>query len=133
MQLQVGVKVYLRSPAGKYLLLERSATKYPEVQDRWDIVGGRIEIGTPLLTNLAREVLEETKMTITSEPKLIAAQDILRIADRHVVRLTYVADTAEVTPTLDEEHDNFGWFTLAELNSLEGFDQYAKAILPLLK
>ncbi len=133
MQLQVGVKVYLRSPAGKYLLLERSASKYPEVKDRWDIVGGRIEIGTPLLTNLAREVLEETKLTITSEPKLIAAQDILRIADRHVVRLTYVAEITETTPTLDEEHDNFGWFTLDELNSLEGFDQYAKAILPLLK
>ena len=133
MQLQVGVKVYLRSPAGKYLLLERSATKYPEVKDRWDIVGGRIEIGTPLLANLAREVLEETKLTITTEPKLIAAQDILRVADRHVLRLTYVAEIAEVTPTLDEEHDNFGWFTLAELNSLEGFDQYAKAILPLLK
>lgn len=133
MQLQVGVKVYLHSPVGKYLLLERSATKYPEVKDRWDIVGGRIEIGTPLLTNLAREVFEETKMTITSEPKLIAAQDILRIADRHVVRLTYVAETAEFSPTLDEEHDNFGWFTLDQLNSLEGFDQYAKAILPLLK
>lgn len=133
MQLQVGVKVYLRSPVGKYLLLERSATKYPEVKDRWDIVGGRIEIGTPLLANLAREVLEETKLTITTEPKLIAAQDILRIADRHVVRLTYVAEITETAPVLDEEHDNFGWFTLEELNSLEGFDQYAKAILPLLK
>jgi len=40
--LQVGVKVLLKNKAGQYLLLRRALEKYPEIQGRWDIVGGRI-------------------------------------------------------------------------------------------
>lgn len=132
MDLQVGVKVYLRNAEGKFLLLQRSLAKYPEVPNRWDIIGGRIDIGTPLLTNLARELLEETGMKISSSPRLIAAQDILRIPGRHVVRLTYIAETNDTTPTLSDEHDDFGWFTVAEIHSLDGFDMYAKEVLSLV-
>ena len=38
-ELQVGVKVLLKNPEGKYLFLHRSAEKYPETQ-KWDIPGG---------------------------------------------------------------------------------------------
>ncbi len=132
MDLQVGVKVYLRNAEGKFLLLQRSLTKYPEVPNRWDIIGGRIDIGTPLLTNLDRELLEETGMKMSTAPKLIAAQDILRIPGRHVVRLTYIAQTNDARPTLSDEHDDFGWFTVAEMQIMDGFDIYAKEILPLV-
>ncbi len=132
MDLQVGVKVYLRNAEGKFLLLQRSLTKYPEVPNRWDIIGGRIDIGTPLLTNLDRELLEETGMKMSNVPKLIAAQDILRISGRHVVRLTYIAETNDAKPTLSDEHDNFGWFTVAEMKTMDGFDMYAKEVLPLV-
>lgn len=132
MELQVGVKVYLRNADGKFLLLQRSLTKYPEVPNRWDIVGGRIDIGTPLLANLEREVWEETGMKMIGEPKLIAAQDILRIPGRHVVRLTYIADTHDTQPTLSDEHDDFGWFTVAEMQGMDDFDTYAKEVLRLV-
>lgn len=130
--LQVGVKVFLKNPEGKYLLLQRSLTKYPEVSNRWDIIGGRIEPGTPLLENLEREVLEETGLKMTSSPQLIAAQDILRIADKHVVRLTYSATTTG-DPTFSDEHDAFGWYSIAEMQVLPGFDSYAKEVLGLIK
>ncbi len=133
MELLVGVKVYLRNAEGKFLLLQRSMTKYPEVKDRWDIIGGRINPGTPLLENLDRELMEETGMKLASEPKLIAAQDILRSPGKHVVRLTYMAETHESIPRLSDEHDAFGWFTLAEIQQLEGFDMYAKEALPLIR
>ncbi len=61
MNLQVGVKALLKNSAGKYLLLRRNPEKYPEVGATWDIVGGRIDPGTPLFENLKREVYEETK------------------------------------------------------------------------
>lgn len=128
----MGVKVYLRNAEGKFLLLQRSVTKYPEVKDRWDIIGGRINPGSPLLENLERELSEETGMKMSNEPKLIAAQDILRSPGKHVVRLTYIAETNESTPTLSDEHDAFCWFTLAEIQRLEGFDMYAKEALPLI-
>lgn len=131
MELQVGVKVFLRNNEGKYLLVQRSLLKYPEVPNRWDAVGGRIDIGTPLLDNLAREVKEETSLTITSSPQLIAAQDILRTPGKHVVRLTYIA-TIEGEPKLSEENDAYGWYTVQEMKTLAGLDLYARDILPLL-
>src|SRR3989344_6724466 len=123
--LQVGVKVLLRNKEGKYLLLHRSPEKYPEVKDPWDIVGGRINPGVPLLENLKREIREETQLDLTAEPKLVAAQDILRTPGRHVVRLTYTAET-EGEPVLDAEHSECGWFTLRELKEFKDLDIYFK-------
>lgn len=97
--LQVGVKVVLKNSSGKYLLLRRNAKKYPEVGAIWDIVGGRIAPGQTLLENLKREVQEETRLFLTREPTLIAAQDILRVPGRHIVRLTYIGE-AEGEPVL---------------------------------
>jgi len=54
--LQVGVKVILQREDDKVLLLRRNPRKYPEIGPKWDIVGGRIDIGFPLLENLKREV-----------------------------------------------------------------------------
>lgn len=129
--LQVGVKVLLKNPQGKYLLLRRSAKKYPEVNNLWDIAGGRIDPGIPLLDNLKREVQEETRLKLTSEPQLIAAQDILKNTDRHIVRLTYVCESAG-EPILSAEHDEYKWLTLEQINSLKGLDSYLKKILALL-
>lgn len=128
MELQVGVKIILRNKEGKILLLHRNWEKYPEVKkdNSWDIVGGRINIGTPLLDNLKREIFEETKLNLTEEPKLIAAQDILR-ADKHVVRLTYLGQI-EGEPTLDEYHDSYKWLTLEEVKNEPSLDQYFKEV-----
>ncbi len=93
MILQVGVKAFLRNKEGKYLLLKRNMEKYKGAKGAWDLVGGRIDPGAPLIENLKREVREETQMEIISEPRLIYAQDILHFIDKHVVRLTYIADS----------------------------------------
>lgn len=133
MQLQVGVKVLLKNKQDKYLLLERNFEKYPDVprSDKWDIVGGRIEIGSSLLDNLKREIFEETKLALTERPRLIAAQDILR-PDKHVVRLTYTAGI-EGEPVLDEDHSAYHWFSLDELKQMSDLDQYAKEAMRLIE
>lgn len=130
--LQVGVKALLRNAEGKYLLLRRSLETYPEVKNRWDIVGGRIEAGTPLLDNLHREIKEETGLLLRGEPVLVAAQDILRVPGKHVVRLTFIAQ-ADGELSLDgKEHDSFAWLTAPELAAQEGLDEYLKEILYLI-
>ncbi|OGI59807.1 hypothetical protein A3C60_01700 [Candidatus Nomurabacteria bacterium RIFCSPHIGHO2_02_FULL_37_45] len=128
MELQVGVKIILQNQEGKILLLHRNWEKYPEVKkdNSWDIVGGRINIGTPLMENLKREIFEEIKLNLTEEPKLIAAQDILR-TDKHVVRLTYFGKI-EGEPKLDEYHDSYKWLTKEEIKNKEGLDQYSKQV-----
>lgn len=127
--LQVGVKILLCGDNKKYLLLHRSSKKYPEVQGRWDIVGGRINPGETLIQNLRREIKEETGLELTGEPKLVAAQDILYDPGHHVVRLTYMGRaTGEVT--LDtEENDAYKWYEWRELIKLDDVDIYFKKLL----
>lgn len=131
--LQVGVKILLKNSEGKYLFLRRSLKKYPEVQGRWDIVGGRINPGTPLLDNLKREIKEETGLSLLNTPHLIAAQDILRNSDRHVVRLTYLGEIADGEIILDtSENDTYQWYSKEELLKLTDVDIYFAQLLPTL-
>lgn len=128
--LQVGVKILLKNSEGKFLLNRRNPKKYPEMGPKWDIVGGRINAGSPLMENLKREVLEETGLEITSTPVLIAAQDILRVPGKHVVRLTYTGNT-KGEPAISEESLEFGWFTADEIRGMSSdeLDIYFKELL----
>ena len=127
MELQVGVKIILQNKEGKYLVILRSAIKYPEAGAKWEVGGGRINPGTPLLENLKREVMEETGLEITGEPKLIAAQDILR-PTKHIVRLTYIGyGDGEVK--LSEEHTDYKWLNREELIKIEPVDPVLKEVL----
>lgn len=127
--LQVGVKILLQNQAGKYLLLRRSLVKYPDIKGRWDIVGGRIEPGTNLLDNLQREVAEETSLRIMGEPKIVAAQDILRKPGYHIVRLTYVGQVSGEIELDNSENDAYQWLSLSELKALEDVDMYLRELL----
>ena len=128
MELQVGVKALLRNKEGKYLLVRRSPDKYPEAANRWDIVGGRINLGQTLLENLKREIKEETQLEMKKEPKLVAAQDIRCIAGKHIVRLTFVGEM-DGDPVLDGDHTEFGWFAAEEIKNLEQLDIYVKELI----
>lgn len=126
----MGVKALLRNREGRFLLVKRSSEKYPEVGAKWDIVGGRINLGETLMKNLRREINEEVGLELEEEPKLVAAQDILRMPGRHVVRLTYVGKI-DGQPQLDGDHTEFRWFTLEELRELgeERLDVFFKELL----
>jgi ADP-ribose pyrophosphatase YjhB (NUDIX family) len=128
MILQVGVKVLLRNSAGKFLLLKRNTEKYKNVKGTWDIVGGRINPGTALLENLIREVKEETDLDLTDIPALVAAQDILTLDQRHIVRLTYTA-RINGQPKLSEESTEYNWFSLEELKNHQDLDIYCKMLI----
>ncbi len=130
MLLQVGVKIILKNFEGKVLLLKRNAEKYPGMKNTWDIPGGRIEPGTPLLENLKREIMEETSLVYTGNPILVCAQDILR-PDKHVVRLTYSGEISG-EPKLDEEHTDYTWVSLNELRTMEGVDEYLREAIDSL-
>ena len=130
MELQVGVKAIARNKEGKYLLLHRSAKKYPGTNGTWDIVGGRIDPGTDLRENLAREIREEVGLDWNGTPRLIGAQDIFpKSGEKHVVRLTYIIEL-NGEPKLDtEENDEYRWLTKDELLTWLDFDVYLKELL----
>lgn len=126
MDLQVGVKVILQNRAREVLLLKRSEEIYKDVNNHWDIPGGRIHIGMPLMENLEREVKEETGLSFASVPVLCGAQDILK-TDKHVVRLTYTALT-EGAVRLSEEHTEYRWLPSAELAAFPKLDRYVREL-----
>ena len=71
--------------------------------------------------------MEEAGLSITGEPKLLLAQDILK-ADKHVVCLTYAGEAiGEVK--LSEEHSKHRWLTRGELSKLEPMDKYIQELL----
>ena len=129
MILQVGVKVFLGNKHGHWLLLYRTLEKSPDVSGGRDMVGSRIVPGSKLKENLRREVKEETGLEIISEPVLIAAQDIMPDGDKHVVRLTYTAET-EGEPVLNtSENTDYKWMLKEEIEALDDLDIYAKDAL----
>ncbi|MEK7128620.1 MAG: NUDIX domain-containing protein [Patescibacteria group bacterium] len=127
LQLQVGVKILLKNQESKYLVICRSAEKYPKVGRQWELAGGRIIPGSSLIENIKREVREETGLEITSEPRLIAAQDIIK-SHKHIVRLTYTGE-ARGEVRLSDEHTDYKWLSLREISVLEPLDEYLKEVL----
>lgn len=130
MILQVGVKALLRNREGKYLLLKRAPSKSKGIDGTWDIVGGRIEVGTNLIDNLQREIREETNLELSSSPELIYAQDIFwKEHDTHVVRLTYIAE-ADGQPVLDmNENIEYRWVSIEEMTSCSPLDKYVQELI----
>lgn len=128
MELQVGVKALLKNSEGKFLLLRRNTDTYRDIKGEWDIVGGRIRPGTPFLENLKREIQEETSLTLQGEPELVAAQDILRVPGKHVIRLTFVG-AIEGEPHLNEESAEFAWVSPEELKAESDLDIYVKELI----
>lgn len=126
--LQVGVKIFLKNRKGVYLLLRRSAEKYPSIKNFWDIPGGRIFPGTPLFENIQREVREETELVVTGAPKLICAQDIIREEEKHIVRLTYEGE-ANGNPVLNEEHIEYRWLTLKGMLEIKELDEFTREVI----
>jgi ADP-ribose pyrophosphatase YjhB (NUDIX family) len=129
--LQVGVKALLRNKEGKYLLLRRNMEKYIGAKGSWDIAGGRIHPGTALLENLKREIAEETQLILRIKPRLLAAQDIMNPnwPDKHVVRLTYVADIDGEVVLDTKENEEYKWVTLAELRNQSDLDPYVEEVI----
>src|SRR3989344_3732253 len=127
--LQVGVKVLLKNEDGNFLLLKRSTEKYKFVKDGWDIPGGRINPEMDLISNLKREVSEETKMSLEEGTlKILGAQDIFHGEDKHVVRITFEGK-ASGNIVLSEEHTEFKWVTIKEALKIEGLDRYLREVL----
>jgi 8-oxo-dGTP diphosphatase len=131
MNLQVGVKLLIKNGQGKYLFVRRAPSFKPGEEQKWDIPGGRIEPDEPLEAALAREVREETGLTV-SMARLLAAQDIfVKEKQLHVVRLTYIGTTEGEKISISDEHSEYKWMDRAEVIK-EPLDRYIMELKGLL-
>lgn len=128
--LEVGVKAFLYQTPGKFLVLKRSFPYQGQKICKWDVPGGRIVPGEPLLKALKREIKEETGLKIGKVDKILAVQDILRVQGKHIVRITFLAKCMSCKVKIDpREHQSYQWLGVGELRKLR-CDKY---LTPLLR
>lgn len=133
-KLEVGTKALLQNADGKFLFLKRNEPYEGEMECSWDIPGGRIKPGETQQQALIRELKEETGLELAVIIGVLAVQDILRVHNRHVVRVTYLAQAKERKRIMldKKEHSEYKWFTLDELASIQ-LDMYLSPIITMLK
>jgi 8-oxo-dGTP diphosphatase len=114
---------------GKVLVVRRA--RNPAL-NLYTLPGGVVETGETLLQAVAREVREETALTI--EPVALAGhrEAIVRDAqdrvERHFVILCFAARWLAGEPVLNEELDDARWLDPAELSSLRTTEGLAEIV-----
>jgi len=110
MTTKIVAKTVVLNGDGEVLLLRRSRTD-DRRPGEWDFPGGGIEPGEDLAAGAAREITEESGLTIEpSQLKLLyAATDLYERYDESVSRLLFAGriDTGDVQ--LSFEHDEYKW------------------------
>ncbi len=105
---------------GKVLIVRRAR---PPAQGVYTLPGGGVEVGESLTEAVAREVMEET--TLTVEPVALAGyrEAIVRDGDgrveRHFVILPFAARWLAGEPRLNEELSEATWRNPSELAGLK--------------
>jgi 8-oxo-dGTP diphosphatase len=121
---------------GKVLVVRRARDL---ALNLYTLPGGTVETGETLTDALAREVREETRLTI--EPVALAGnrEVIMRDAqgrvERHFVILCFAARWLAGEPALNEELDDARWLDPAELsglNTTEGLAEIVCAAIEIL-
>lgn len=96
---------------GRVLLLKNE-------RGEWELPGGKLELGEEPSVCVAREITEETGLVVTTGPVLDAWQYHIR-EGRDVLIVTYGCHPeGDQPPILSHEHEEIGFFTQAEVASL---------------
>jgi 8-oxo-dGTP diphosphatase len=110
-----------RDEAGRLLLARASPAI--TLQGRWFLPGGGVDHGENPTDSLAREMEEESGLTVSVGPLLDVLSDVRTIPDGtslHTVRLVYRVDSWEGTlrPETDGTTDAVEWFSPEEVRHL---------------
>ena len=116
----VAVAAIVFDDAGRVLLIERGR---PPGVGLWSVPGGRVELGESLAAAVAREVAEETGLTIEVGPLIEVVERVTATADGtyHHVILDYLAwRTGDLTiaPRAADDVRDARFVTAAELATL---------------
>jgi 8-oxo-dGTP pyrophosphatase MutT (NUDIX family) len=112
MDSQVAVKAVIRNQDGKFLIVREG--------QRWQAVGGRLEKGEKLEEGLRRETEEETGITDLDVGKVIHVDEWFSKPEgelKHIVALFFLCSTDSNDIALSEEHQEYAWITVEELDS----------------
>ena len=104
-KIDVTVARALIESEGRTLLVRRAG--WDTLPGRWELPGGKVDRGEPLLEALAREVEEETGLMLASS-RLLSTREMLSPRGRTVREYVFAA-TAIGAVSLSREHDAHTW------------------------
>lgn len=106
---------------GKYLLL-KIRSKSSHDAGRWEIPGGKVKKCEYFDNALKREYLEETGLEIDVDSLLnVVRRDYTACKtneDVKSIQLIMKVTCKSDEVTISDEHDDYGWFTMAEVNEM---------------
>ncbi len=124
-----GVAATAAIARGSLLLLLRRAATCEHEPGRWELPGGKLDIGETLPEAVAREVREETSMSITVGPPLKTWHFV---RDQYwVTGVTFRCHSETRGLRLGSEHDQSRWLTTSEALELPLAESMREQILAL--
>ncbi len=102
------------------ILILREAPTYKDGTNigKFHLPGGRIEAGEPFLDGLAREVFEETGLTVTVGQPFFVGEwfPVIRGIPNQIVAIFFSCTTNTNRIVLSDEHDRYTWIDPADYN-----------------
>ncbi len=134
MKTDIVQKSLLFNSDGTILLLRRSGTDIRRPL-QWDFPGGVLDPGETLEDGARREIKEESGIDVAAVSLFFAktesAEWVTEKGDkslRNVIRLYYVAHTADNTATISHEHSEYCWVTLEQALTLLEYPRHKEVI-----
>ena len=108
----------------KALMLRRS-DKEPYLTGFYELPGGKVDFGDHPDESLEREFMEEVNLSIKVGHPYRIFTYISDNGNRHTVELVYLVELDDDIKNikLSEEHDDFKWISLAEIDSIKMSDE----------
>lgn len=122
----LSAKVVVRDGEGRCLLLRRSMSSKGN-PGKWDLPGGKVDVGENLEQGLLREVAEETGLTISLQRVVGAAES--ESPTKMVVYLILEGRVESGQVRLSSEHDDYAWVdrqSLVKVDLAEQFRPFAQ-------
>ena len=124
---EVTVGALIFNPEGKVLLIKSHKWK-----GKYTIPGGHIELGETIEEALKREIKEETSLDIY-DIEFVCVQEFI-FEDtfwkkKHFIFLDHVCKTNSKNVRLNEEAQEYGWFTLEEALNNPEVENFTKRLI----
>ena len=119
----LSAKVVVLDEKGRCLLLKRSMSSRGN-PGKWDLPGGKVDVGENLEQGLLREVAEETGLTVSLQRVLGAAE--AESPTKRVAYLIFEGSVESGQVHLSSEHDDFTWVERQGLATMDLADQFRK-------